>query len=211
MKKLLFLILIITLPIIAYFEYVSWKRFHPAKDYSYRLSDEIDINYHNHDLVQEYFENALEIGRYAKQKYFNEEIDVEFPDEQNIEAVNASKYYAKLKARTLYLEGLLKESSKLKKEGLSNQEIELIETLGFSIEGLRAYQDSENYVGLKSGTKSKYVWDIQKKLTEKGYEVPIDGLFGVETESQLRAFQRANNLYPSGETDRDTFDRLFDK
>ena len=209
MKKLLFLILIITLPVIAYFEYVSWKRFHPATDYVYSISNEIDVNYYDHSLVQEYYENTMEIGRFARQKHFNEDIDVQFPDDQNIEAINASKYYNRLLARTKYLEGLLKESAKLKKGGLSNEEVKTVETLGFSIEGLRVYQDGKNFLGLKIGAKSKYVWDIQKKLTSKGYEVPIDGVFGIE--SQLMAFQRANNLYPSGETDQDTFDQLFIK
>ena len=209
MKKLLAILIIIAIPIILFFQYSNWKRFNPPSEYLYEISDEIDISYHDAALVQEYFGNAVEIGRYAKQKYASSKVDVLHPDESDAEAMNASKYYHQLVARTKYLEALLIQSAEHKKEDRTNHEIKHLETTGLMPEQLDKEKERENYVGLAFGSRNKYVWNVQKHLSAKGFEVPIDGLFGVETRAQTSAFQEANGIYPSGQIDDETYDLLI--
>ena len=66
MKKLLIIVLIITLPLIAFFQYKGYRRFHPPVDYEYVISNEIDINYYDQGLVEEYYTKAIEVGSFCE-------------------------------------------------------------------------------------------------------------------------------------------------
>ena len=53
------------------------------------------------------------------------------------------------------------------------------------------------------------VREVQRALQSKGHETgPIDGVFGPQTASALRAFQRAQGLNESGEMDAQTLASL---
>lgn len=209
MKKLLILIVIITLPLIAFFEYASWKRYNPPSEYGYTIPEDIDVNYYDADMVKEYFENAVEIGRFAREKYRSEKIDVRYPNNENLDEVNASKYYHNLIARNQLIEGKLKQSQKLKGQGLNNQEVQLVVEKGASTRYIRLHANQASYLLLKLGDEGKEVWELQKALLGKNLELPLDGTFGVETEKQLAAFQNQNSIYPSGVLDEETFALLF--
>lgn len=208
MKKIFLIILIITLPLICFFQYKSYRRFHPPVDYVFEISDSIDVNYHNVPLVDEYFSKAIEVGYFAKYKWFNEGIDVRFPDAENLESVNASKYYNQLIARVNYLEKLLKNSLSLKNKGLSNEEIKLVES-GSSIADLKWMKMKPQILNIAFGERSEYVWQVQKQLISKGYEHRLDGLFGLDTQNAIISFQNDNSLFPSGTITEGSFSSLF--
>ncbi len=211
MKKLLMLVIIIALPIIAYFQYENWKRYNTPSNFSYPISDKIDVNYHDANIVRQYYENAIEIGRFAKEVYANSEIDVLAPDNTNSEALNASKYYHGLISSTKYLEAMLIKSAKSKESGLNNDDVKLVENLGINPSSLASYKMKDQYIGMQLGSKGNYVWKLQRALIDRGYDLPIDGKFGDETDLQLKTFQTSIATFPSGVVDEYTFEKLMVK
>ncbi|MEO9483586.1 MAG: peptidoglycan-binding protein [Ekhidna sp.] len=208
MKKLLLIILIITLPLIAFFQYKNYRRFHPPVNYEFSISNEIDPQYHDQGLLDEYYTKAIEIGSFARIQWRTNGFDVRFPNE-NIEAeVNASRYYNQLVARVNNLQNKLIASSELKNEGLSNGEIRLIES-GYAKNEIPLLNNKDEIIQVSFGDQSRFVWKVQKQLIAKGYNHALDGLFGIDTQNAITTFQQDNQLYPSGSLDEETFEYLF--
>jgi hypothetical protein len=208
MKKLLFGIIIIGLPLIVFFQYKNYKRFSPPVNYEYSINTAVDINYHNSDLVSEYYSTAIEIGSYARLKWRNENIDVRFPDQDSESDLNASKYYNQLLARVQQLEQKLITSANLKSQGLNNADVLLVES-GVSIAEVRFVNDKQSILSLKAGDRGRLVWELQRRLNAHGYQHQPDGVFGAATQNALIAFQNDNELYPSGAMDIDVYNAIF--
>ena len=200
MKRLALLILIITLPILTYFQYQKYRRFHPPVNYDYSPSDSIDTNYHNPVVLQQYYQNVYEIGDFARSQWRNQATDVRYPDDGNPEEKKASQYYRQLLSTTALLEDKLIASRTLKDQGFDNQAIARLEQEGWSPQNyqLAQYQSIE---GLKTGDKGSGVWALQKLLVNKGYEIPVDGIFSQATEEAVKDLQQATGNYPSGTVD----------
>lgn len=208
MKKLVFIVIIVALPVIAFFQFQNYRRFNPPVAYEYAISSDIDVNYYNQELVDEYFTKSIEIGAFARLKWRNEGLDVRFPDENNLADVNASKYWTELQARVQLLEKKLIFSNNLKAQGHTNQEVRMSEA-GFEVAQLPLLKDQENIQGITIGEQSRFVWMVQKKLIEKGYEHGLDGLFGDDTRNAIVSFQTDQGLYPGGLINEETFELLF--
>ncbi len=208
MKKLVFIVIIVTLPLIAYFQFQDYRRFNPPIAYEYTISEKIDVNYHDQNLVDEYFEKAIEVGAFARLKWRNDGVDVRFPDTGNQADVNAAKYWNELVARVKLLEQKLEFSSNLKTQGYTNQEVRIAES-GFKVANLPLLADQEGIQGIQVGDQSRFVWMVQKRLIEKGYEHELDGLFGDDTQNAITSFQRDQNIYPEGLINEETFELLF--
>lgn len=208
MKKLVFIVIIVTLPLIAFFQFQNYRRFNPPVAYEYAISDEVDVNYYNQELVDEYFTKAVEIGAFARLKWRNEGLDVRFPDEGNQADVNAAKYWNELTARVKLLEQKLIFSKTLKTQGHTNQEVRIAES-GFEVENLDLLKEQEGIQGIQVGDQSRYVWMVQKRLIEKGYEHELDGLFGDDTQNAITSFQNDQGIYPEGLINEETFELLF--
>lgn len=200
MKRLAFLLIIIALPILVYFQYSNYKRFHPPSAYEYAINDSIDVHYHDQVILQQYYKNAYEIGAFARSNWHTHNIDVRYPDQENEQARRAAEYYQQLLKTTAYLEDLLVYSKELKQEGFDNQQITEIEKQGLSPRGF-LMQQSGLLQGLERGNKGEAVWQLQKILRQKGYDLPVDGVFDVVTEDALKKYQQAEDLYPSGKVD----------
>lgn len=208
MKKLVFIVIIVTLPLIAFFQFQNYRRFNPPVAYEYIISDEVDVNYYDQELVDEYFAKAVEIGAFARLKWSNEGLDVRFPDEAKPEEINAARYWNELTARVRLLERKLIFSKALKAKGHTNQEVRIAES-GFEVENLDLLKEQEGIQGIRAGDQSRYVWMVQKRLIEKGYEHKLDGLFGDDTRDAITAFQNDQGIYPEGLINEATFERLF--
>ncbi|MCF6361367.1 MAG: peptidoglycan-binding protein [Cyclobacteriaceae bacterium] len=201
MKKISVILLIVLLSTISFFQYVTYKRYNPPSNFNYAVNDSIDTNFYKPLLVQQYFENAYQIGSFARQLWYNKGIDINFLDEAKDESKNAIAYYKTLIATTQIIEKKLIRSSSLKKQGYNNNEIELIIEKGSSPEEIKYEEAIAKLMPLnhlKTGDIGEGVWDLQKKMVGKGYKIPQDGNFGMETYNALKDFQEKNNLYPSG-------------
>lgn len=208
MKKLVFIVIIVALPIIAFFQFQDYRRFNPPIAYEYAISEGVDINYHDQKMVDEYFSKAVEIGAFARLQWRNEGMDVRFPDTQNQAEVNAAKYWNVLVARVKLLEQKLESSNNLKKQGYTNQEVRIVES-GFQIANLPLLKDQENIQGIRVGDQSRFVWMVQQRLIARGYEHALDGLFGEDTRNAITSFQSDQNIYPEGLINEETFELLF--
>ncbi|WP_020527164.1 peptidoglycan-binding domain-containing protein [Flexithrix dorotheae] len=211
MKKLAIILLIIALPIIIFFQYKQYERFHPPVNYTYPVNDSIDINYHDQLLVSKYYEQAFKVGAIARESWFNEDIDVRFPDLENIDARERAALYNQIIASVKHIEKILIQSKMLKAQGFNNEEIKTIEKEGISPKKFRYKKYLlDKMIGAKKGDKNSGVWEVQKLLNTKGYKIPTDGIFDIRTDSAIRDFQTKNNLYPSGIAEEDVLDVLID-
>ncbi len=200
MKRLALLILSITLPILTYFQYQKYRRFNPPVNYEYPLSDSIDTNYHDPVTLQQYYQNVYEIGSFARSQWHHQGTDVRFPEDDDPEAKQASQYYQQLLSTTAQLEDQLIASQRLKDAGFDNQAIARIEQEGWSPQNYRLAQQ-QSLIGLKKGSKGSDVWNLQKLLVNKGYDIPVDGIFNEVTENAVKDLQQQNGNYPSGIVD----------
>ncbi len=201
MKKIVWTLLIVFLSIILFFQYKNYKRYSPPSYFNYTINDSVDVNYYDPIIVQQYFENAYQIGSFARQLWFNKGVDINFLDESKHESNNALSYYKTLLATTHILEKKLIKSSKLKQDGFSNNEIKNSIENGILPANISYQQaiDSVLYLNkLKMGDVGQGVWALQKLLIAKGYSIPKDGNFGMETHNAIINFQQKNDLYPAG-------------
>ena len=197
MKRLIPLLLIAILVVWLIVLYLGKDRFTPPSDYDYPANDSIDVAYHDPVLVQQYYENVYKIGAFARGVWLHQEIDVRFPEVGHMESEKAAKAYSQMWATTKQIEQQLIASADYKSNGFSNAEIRRIEHEGVTPTTIKL----ERQIGtlmLKKGDESPGVLFLQQKLTAKGYEMPVDGRFGAETEAGVMAFQQASGLIPSG-------------
>lgn len=209
MKKLLIIIIIITLPLIAFFQYSNYRRYHPPVNYDYPVSSEIDLGYHDQAVLKEYYQNAIEIGQLARTLWFNEGIDIRFPDMDDSLSLNYAAYYTQLQSRNQWIEARLITSKQKRDSGWSSYEIRLLET-GYPPEIMALRKESLKFAGLSIGDVTEEVRDIQVLLNDQGYIVNIDGVFGETTFDSVKSFQRKNGLLSTGVMDFETF-RLLKK
>lgn len=201
MKKIIWSLIIVFLSVTLLFQYKKYKRYNPPAYFNYVVKDSIDVNYYNPIAVQQYFENAYQIGSFARQLWFNKGIDINFLDESKHESIPAKKYYKTLLATTHILEQKLIKSYKLKQQGYTNNEIKRIMEEGIPSDKI-GHQQAINAMlfinKLKIGDVGQNTWALQKLLITKGYDIPKDGSFGIETHNAIINFQRKNDLYPNG-------------
>ena len=66
MKRLFYLICIICLPLILWFQWDKYQRFHPPLEYQYEASGQADLQYHDQEVVAQYQKLILQIGPDAR-------------------------------------------------------------------------------------------------------------------------------------------------
>ena len=210
MKRLFYVIVIIALPLIILFQYLNYRRFHPPADYEYPLNTNIDTAYYDQQAVVEYYEVASRVGNYARFCWAEHDIDVRFPDLDDPDAEARVQQYERYKAKAQLLEGKLLQSARWKTEyGYSNEEIRALQTGAQSQAEIEADRLLDNPVVAAKGDDNSLVYEIQRRLIEKGYHLPLDGLFRDSTELGVRLFQEANQLFSSGAVDKQTLTLLL--
>jgi len=199
MKRLFYIIVIIGIPVIIFFQYQQWRKFSPPNEYDYQLSENIDNQYFDQEVVKTYYQNVQEIGSYARSMWFTHGIDVR----------NYDVYYDFLMAQTKQLEKTLEDSKNYKEKGYDNLQIRSIVEKGISLADYAKEEYMKSIVGAGFGDISQEVFDVQKQLTKLGYETPIDGNFRNSTLEILQKFQQDNDLAPTGIVDERTSKKLF--
>lgn len=189
-------------------KYIAYKRYNAPTDHSFQISDQIDIHYHNQLKVQQYYENVYRLSSFANEQWYNYEIDVMYPDHENMQSILANKTYLQMVSTTKHLEGLLSKSSELKEDGLDNEAIRTIEQTGQTAE---EYLLSKKFarLELKEGDKGEDVKAIQVELNKLGFEIPKTGLYSNLTKSAIITFQQKNQLFPTGIVDQQTIQKLL--
>lgn len=205
MKKILFLVIVLVLGIFAYNQYKQLQRFSPPSAYDYTAkTEDIDVQYYDPQVIARYFELCYEVGRFARQAWYNHRIDVRFPDESNPQSLQAALHYQQLLVNLQQLEARLIEAKKLKQKGFDNQAIRYIEEQGIAPDMYPAHRLLKGKQ-LQRGDKGEAVWYLQQLISQKHAPIRVDGIFNDETEQAIKEIQRKLNRYPSGVVDIDLF------
>lgn len=208
MKRLIFIVLLIGIGSYIAVQYLKDRRFNPPSDYDYPISAEIDTDFYDPEVLQEYYKLTFDVGTYARSLWFNEGIDVLMMDKENYESVQATDYYNRLKSNVVMLEKELIRSKELRDQGFSKEQVKTMMERGLSPEDM-TLQNNSHLLGLSIGQSGWRVWELQKILNSKGDSIPEDGIFNILTRQRLRGFQQQNKLFPSGEVDQPTLKALL--
>ncbi len=215
MKQLIILLLIIIALFIGYGKYQQYKRYN-SPEVDYRTDKQIDLDYYNQDNVIEYHESIEDLNSFVMLQWSANKIDVRTPENDDIETKNAVKEYSKKLAKIKYFESKLENSFKLKKQGNSNKEIKYLVEKGIDL-NTKLKEDSFNRIKklfvssnkMYYGKKSALIYEVQKQLLKKGYQITSDGIFKKETQQTIKKFEDDNNLFSDGVLDLLTLDKLF--
>ncbi|WGD35903.1 peptidoglycan-binding domain-containing protein [Olleya sp. YS] len=219
MKKILIAILVVIVLIFAYNQYKEYQRFHP-KHANYNTSKPLDLNHHNQEVVYNYNEAVEQLNSYVTMQWSANGIDVRSPESDDAETTLAVNTYAKKLAKVKFYEAKLEQSKQLKDKGFSNESIQLFEETGMSQEAYQKHIEDKTFKNrlllalpkgnLRSGEKSAFIYEIQKLLVKKGYEIPVDGVYKSITQNAILDFETKNNLFADGNIDQLTLETLMD-
>lgn len=216
MKQLIILLLLIIAFIIGFGKYNQYKRYN-SPNVDYKTEKTLDFEYHNQELVINYHKAIEELNSFVITQWTANSIDVRTPDDEDEETKLAIVKYAKKLATINYYETKLEKSSILKEKGLSNSEIKYLEETGI---GLKSHKKTLAINKIKSmfnaneklayGQKNAFIYEVQKRLATKGFEITLDGLYKIETLNAIKSFEEKNNLFADGVLDILTVDALFE-
>ncbi|MDX2286135.1 MAG: peptidoglycan-binding domain-containing protein [Bacteroidia bacterium] len=209
MKRLFYLVVILSLPVLVFFQYDRYTRFHPPSDYAYPPAAGIDSAYFDPRTVQDYYAACGQSGTWARHCWKEWKIDVRAADPADEAARPCLERYQELLARARWLEQQLLASARLKALGYSNDDIRSMAAQGLSPAAYELRRITENPVLARSGDRSAAVFAIQQRLSTLGYSLPVDGIYRTETELAISRFQASRGLFPSGQADRLTLLRLI--
>ena len=222
MKQIIIFLLVIITFILAYGQYKQYKRF-SLTEYQYTANKNIDLNYHDRSFLLDYYQAIESLNGYVIMQWSTESIDVRNPDDDEEKIIAATAIYNDILGRVKFYEDQLVKSANLKQKGMTNVDIKFLETNDMSLEAytaqanqkdmkdlLRAMFDSERSKnGLRLGSSEAFISEIQKLLTNKGYDITIDDVFKNATLNALRLFEEKNGLFPDGKLDALTSEALL--
>jgi hypothetical protein len=215
MKQLFIYLLFALILIIGYGKYSQYKRYN-SPEINYTTDKKLDLEYHNKDLLLNYYEAVADLDGYAMLQWSANDIDIRTPEEDDIETKMALDTYYKKLAKVHYYEDILDNSTKLKEKGLSNKEIKFLEENGIDIatyakkahfEKIKSLYDPK--VNLYRGEKKAIIFEVQKELNNIGYAIRIDGIYRIETLNAIKEFEEKNNLLVDGFIDSLTLELMF--
>ena len=203
MKRLFYLICILGIPLLLFFQYDRYRRFHPPTDYTYTVNDSIDVAYHDPGVVSQYYESALECATFARYCWRKHKVDVRTPDWEDPEARKLARSYNQKVAQTRYWEQKLIRSAQWKAQGWETKDIQWMEKQGIDPLTYQAHQLLAPQGYLQAGDEGLGVLELQKLLLKVGRELKVDGIFDQETLREVQTFQQSNNLIVNGIVDKE--------
>jgi len=219
MKKLLIATIIVILLIFGYNKYQDYIRFN-GPETTYIQKSNVDINYYDKNILFSYLNDISQLNSFIKTQWSVHKIDVLNPEDEDTETKLAINDYSKKLAQIKYYENLLEQSTRLKKQGLNNNDIRFIEQKGISEEKYldlqkkerynQALRESFNKQDIQLYNKTPIIFEVQKLLTKKGIPLAIDGIYKIETIEALKKFEAKKNLLVDGKLDLITLEFLLE-
>lgn len=208
MKRIFYLVIIIGLPILIFFQYDRYRRFHPPQDYAFPLNDSIDVHYHDPEMVLKYYETAEQCATYARYCWREARVDVLRHDPYDPEHGDLVRRYQQMTSLARFLEGKLLASARLKAQGFSPADIREWEQQGISPTLFRVLQQTGPYPFIQVGEEGSAVMAIQRLLKARGRPLQVDGIFDQETQSAIIQAQEGLGLEVNGVVDRSMLEAL---
>lgn len=218
MKQIIIFLLSIILLILGYNLYHNYKRFHaPGTDYVSR--EKIDLKYHDAGTLLNYYQAVEDLNGYVRLQWSTQSIDVRNPDDTDDDTKAAVAIYTSKLGNVKYYEDRLVQSLKMKNEGLRDSDVIAFEESGCKGKDynefikrkflMETFKSNPEKYSLKIGDFNTFVFELQKLLVKKGYNLPVDGLFRDITLKSIGAFEQKNGLFPDGKIDTVTLDYLL--
>lgn len=201
MKKLLVLLLIIIIAFLGYDFYKDWKRFNPP-NYFYKSEVNIDKNHPDKKLLLDYYQAVERLNGYVITQWTTNEIDVFGPKDDDEAVIEAVKTYNNKLGIVKYYESQLLAPKKEKKEQEPKKDVKK-DVL------YKMFNNNPRLYNTKRGSRGAFVFEVQKLLNSKGDSIAEDGLFNLETQNSLKAFEEKNGLFPDGLLDELTLHYLL--
>lgn len=215
MKQIIIFLLLIIAFLIGFGKYSQYKRFN-SPEIDYKTDKKIDFQYYNQAFLMSYFEAVETLNSFVKIQWTANSIDVRAPKNDDLETQIVVKEYAKKLANVRYFEAILENSSKLKSQGISNQDIKYLEENGMSLKDFTQKITFESIkklftpnIQLYNGEKNAIIFEVQKRLVAFGDKIQIDGVYRIETLNAIKKFEEKNGLMPDGYLDSLTLELLF--
>jgi hypothetical protein len=216
MKQLIILLLLIIAFQIGFGKYNQYKRYN-SPNVDYKTEKTLDFEYHNQDLVLNYHKAIEDLNSYVMTQWTANSIDVRTPEDDDDETKLAVTKYAEKLATINYYETKLKKSFTLKSKGLSNTQIKYLEETGTDLKSYNKLLANNKIKSMFNaneklvyGQKSALIYEVQKRLSAKGFKIVLDGVYKIETLHAINDFEEKNNLFADGHLDILTLDALLE-
>lgn len=207
--------MVIIAALIGYGKYSQYKRYNsPESDY--KSDKKVDLDYYDQEIVMNYYDAIEGLNSYVKMQWSANKIDVRTPADDDSKTKIAVDGYSKGLSKVKYYESRLERSSMLKEKGLSNQEIKTLENRGIdfatfkkkaNIDLIKSMFDPST--AIKTRDESTFIYEVQKKLVENGFDIRVDGIYWQETSDAIKSFEEKNQLFADGKLDALTVDLLI--
>ena len=205
MKAILITILVVILLIFGYNRYTDYKRYHP-KHTDYEISDQIDTDYYDQEAVYAYYEAVTKMNNFVTMQWTANGIDVRYPEEEDAHTQLAVEEYSRLRAQVKYHESKLLQAKKERQQ----EDSKVVDAQSLIQKRLRNLFKSTVNNTLRQGDKGALVYEVQKLLVKKGYEIPLDGVFRTITYEALKTYEASKGLFPDGQLDALTLEYLIE-
>jgi len=213
MKKILIVLGLIFLGIYGYGKYQDYERYN-SEAIEYSSGKDINENHYDQQLVLNYRKAIEDVNGFVK---FANGIDVLKPEKDNLEAETAVSVYGEKISLVKFYEEKLIESNTLKEKGLSPEDIKAVFENKKNPDQIVKEEQKDLLRSLfersnisNNRANGEIVYEIQKLLVSKGYEILIDGKYRQETQQAIKDFEQKNNLFPDGKIDLLVFEKLLD-
>lgn len=215
MKQIIIFLLVIILAIIGYGQYKQYQRF-SLKNYEYKISDNIDLDYHDKSSLYKYYEAIEGVNSYIGSQWSLNRIDVRSPEDDDAETKLAVDTYTRKLAKVKYYEAQLVKSKSLKEKGLTNKDIKLFEDTDITLKDKQKAEADAKMINLfnnnsnvRIGEQGAFIYELQKLLVKNGFDIPVDGVYENITSNAILEFETKNNLFPDGKIDLLTLEALL--
>lgn len=203
MKQIIIFLLIVIVALIGYGQYSKYQRF-SLKNYGYQIPEDLDVSKADQKTLLDYQEAIEAVNGYVITQWSAHKIDVRNPKKDNERTQAAvSTYRNKLAAVKFYEQQITLEGT---------AQTEPVETPQGDIqkELVREMFAAQNSQTLRVGARGALVFEIQKLLIARGYDIPLDGIYRTETLNAVQSFEQEKSLFADGIIDAITLHHLLD-
>lgn len=151
----------------------------------------------------------------ATSRYISGYIDIQYPDDNNtdVEVTSPIKdvqsYLVKTYGRKISVDGAWGPKSKKAMIECIQTETNALTGSKLIIDGIWGTKSKSSFPDFSLSSKGKMVYLIQGCLIAKGYSIAMDGIFGKETQSAVKDFQRKSSISQDGIVGKNTMSNLL--
>ena len=151
----------------------------------------------------------------ATSRYISGYIDIQYPDDNNtdVEVTSPIKdvqsYLVKTYGRKISVDGAWGPKSKKAMIECVQTETNVLTGSKLIIDGIWGAKSKSSFPDFSLSSKGKMVYLIQGCLIAKGYSIAMDGVFGKETQSAVKDFQRKSSISQDGIVGKNTMSNLL--